>query len=197
MSNPRIIQGPFYHGHPIQTFPDGYHSNILDRNEQLLNAAGDLFRRFAVLRVCLKFPQYQQYPHDNRLIRLFMEDFALDRRTAGYDILYAWVWEKNDSDNHHYHCVFCFNSSQTQNFQGHMAAAKMRWAKILQIHSADGLVHYGDLEHNTFKLNVNDPNYAAAYDRCYEALSYEAKVDTKQQIPAGVRKLGSSRLPRS
>jgi hypothetical protein len=212
MSNPYIVKVSRYRQNPIREYPDGAHSSILDRSLLVMNAAINCFRRAYFVRMDLKFPDDNRYPSDNRLIRLFMEEFRLERMKAGYDFFYVWVWEQNTSINHHYHCCFCFNYSETQNLYGHVAAARIVWAKLLGLippNATKKVINKaakkapvwdctkdkdGNPQKNGLLIDINAADYDQQYAKCFKWMSYLAKVYTKEGIPDGQRKMGSTML---
>ena len=213
MSNPCILMSDLYKGYKILEYPDGSLSQILDRGLALMNAAIHRFRRAFFVRMDLKFPEDRHFLPNNDLIRLFMEEFRLERMTAGYDFFYLWVWEQNDSINHHYHCCFVFNKNRTQSIYGHVRAARKIWARVLGLVPPNAKKEvvkkamkkapvwdctknkYGEPQKNGLEIDVNAPDYEQQYDTCFHWLSYLAKVSTKENIPEGQRKFGSSILP--
>jgi hypothetical protein len=201
MSNPYIVMSDTHRDRNIQTHPLGCHSDILDRNLMILDAAVQSFRKAYFVRIDLRFPDDLVYPANNDLIRLFMETFRAERMANRHRLFYIWVWEQDSSINHHYHCCFIFDGNRTQNLYGHVAAAKEIWGRLLGVPHGQAPVwdctrdRYGDPQVNGIMVNVNAPDYELQYARCYHWLSYLAKASTKESIPAGQRKMGSSVLP--
>lgn len=201
MSNPYVTYADSHRAHPIQRHPEGYHSEILDRGQKILDAAIQRYRRVYFVRMDLHFPDNQPYPATNDYIRLFMEEFRVDRMNAGHDLLYIWVWEQDTSVNHHYHCCFLFDGNRTQNIYGHVDAARRIWGRRVGVPPEQSPVWdctrdcHGIPQVNGIRIDANDPTSGTQYAQAYHWMSYLAKVITKTNVPDGQRKMGSSTLP--
>jgi hypothetical protein len=200
MSNPYIVYSCTHRGLDILCPKDGNHSEILDRSLLVMNAALIRFCRAYLVRMDLKFPDDEPYHPDNDLIRLFMEEFRVERMSAGHDFFYIWVWEQDTSINHHYHCCFVFNGNRTQNIYGHVTAARRIWGRLLGIPPEAAPIwdctkdKDGNPQQNGIMIDINAPHYETEYARSYKWLSYLAKVSTKEDIPDGQRKFASSMI---
>ncbi len=171
------------HGEIIETL----HDNVGDYTTR--------HNKAYVLMMTLNYPQDRSYPQDNELFaRRFLHNFTVDRKRRKLDPAYVWCTERKEgSPNVHHHLVLMLNGNVTRHPHQHVEVARRHWKAALGTDSADGLVNYGSGRNGEYGHMIyrNDHESRA---RAFEHMSYLGKVNSKEGVPAGVRRFGSSRV---
>ena len=165
-----------------------YNQEIKNRNSALLDHALDAHSRILMVRFDVRYPKDIQAPADNTLLVKFIKDYSRYLRRQGYDPVYLWCREQNESHNHHYHVCFLLDGTKVRYMPTLKKATEIWNRKLDRPIDTKGVIHY--CNPNGTIINRNDDE---AQEDALNTLSYLAKEHSKQNIN-GIRNWGSSSL---
>lgn len=171
-----------------------FHSEILDRNMQLLNHMLSKHSQILLLRFDVRFPYGMTAPIDNDIFQKFIENYARYLRRKHYDPHYLWAREQKLKRNQHYHVYFLLDANEIRYIQN-LIKAEEQWGSALQIplHMAKGLIHICQIDYRYNSMIIRRYD-AEAYDKAFRIVSYLAKTEHKGATPYNTRAFGSSLL---
>lgn len=179
----------------------GFFIDILEAIHKVFLSMSKRRSRIFFTLLVVKFPTSysRQEPKDNRLISEFMERFIETCEDKRFSPMYVWVRERSSTDQIHYHLMLLLDANKIWNAYGLIDFATEIWRQCLGIPNAKGLVHL--CEYNEFhykyggiKIYHNSISYFDDLKTAFYKASYLAKVYSKEDNPAGVRRYGRTKI---
>lgn len=205
---------PYFQGLPINTGLDGEHACydfMLYRIYRHMNLMVEKHNKVLFIRFDLRFPQAFRDDKSNdkvsRLFKILREHYAY----RGIDLQFMWFREQSREKHQHYHCVVLLDGNKIQHYYPVLEYISSVWGGLLKF-NPNGLVDYCEFDRagNPAKngIMIRRPSSVATgetlfdqeqmfnmnFENCYKWASYLAKVNQKENTPAGVRRFGLSQM---
>ncbi len=126
----------------INSHPTPCCIEILNRLYERFYQCIERYSRVLFVRIDVHFPLHYNCDDPDKVFRLFMADYARERREeAG---LKHYVWRKHWKNGQlpHWHIVLLFNGHFTRNAHEHLSKAEKCWGRILGVPGAGGLINW-------------------------------------------------------
>ncbi|NQY88623.1 MAG: inovirus Gp2 family protein [Colwellia sp.] len=206
----------YFNGMKVQVSHGPLVREYLAKIDQVMQYAVMDCNRILAIRIDLRFPEAINcldvpLAYDNTAISRFIESLKaqliadlnnkskMGIRVFTSNFRYIWVREKDTAMNDHHHLVLFFNKDAYNHLgditadKGNTAARiKKAWASAigLELWEVEGLVNFTN--NGLFRLDSNSPSYQEDYHDLFFAISYLAKLRSKN-FGDGTKSLGCSR----
>jgi len=181
----------------VQHFKHGFHGEILERTEQLLDHAVARSCKVYAVRLDFTYPEGYTMPPSNRIFSNCLNSLTQYLSRKKWLLGYIWRYELGEKSLGHWHLVLLLDGNRVQNSWGILNKATQLWGSALET-EANGLVHLCQPNsprshfHSGFQLCKHQPEYQDVRTDVLGWLSYMAKCS---EYPNSVlRQWGSSTI---
>lgn len=160
----------------------GHYLPILEKSVDQMDAMLSHHCKIMVFRLDLRMPEYTE---TNQTVSGFIKRYRKGLKSMGFKRLgYIWCREQASSDKQHYHVAFMVDANRYQQPHHLIELAEYYWecwtgGSVFIPKSPSRVIRRGD---------------QAAYNECFNRLSYLAKVSTKDKRPEATNDYSASRL---
>ncbi len=183
---------------PINSYLSSCRIDILNCLYERFMQSLERYSRVLFVRMDVHFPTNYMCDDPDKIFRLFMADYARERRKNAGLVHYVWRKHCENSGLPHFHIVLLFNGHFTRNEHLHLSKAEERWGCILGIPEAKGLIDWcrsrqsGHLD-NGILLERKADTFHSFFAHCFYWGSYLAQ-HRQYRFPVNSRTYGASTL---
>lgn len=157
----------------------------------------------------LQYPVEQQPSNPTGDISQAMRKFHQKAKRENIEIMTTWTLELSSFGNPHFNIIILADGTKTQSGYRLWSWMDEIWSRMLNLPPGSGYVHLNINDSRYFppaqtiglksstelRIRRNSASEQVIVDNVINAASYYAKTNSKQQIPAGCRSFGLSRIP--
>lgn len=201
----RITTESNYHGYSLSRSrkkDKGLHIEMLESIEHFLDYIKSDYRRALFFSFGLNFPAgyLLEYQINNDLFSRYIEALRRYWYRKGYRPMYFWTRELSSTGQYHYHVIFVVDGDRVWRDFKMQKKAKQLWERSLRIKEGTGPFRRVE-SFRTGKLGgtmiqKKDLDFNHMYHRCFDYMSYFAKVHSKGESGPYVNEYGHSRIPK-